>query len=280
MDQQLTNAWASIEQTIATYGLDVVAGIAILIIGWAVAGWARHLTHRAAVKAPRIDAMLAGFLASIVKYTIIAFTVIAVLAKFGIQTTSLIAALGAAGLAIGLAMQGALSNVAAGVMLLLFRPFKVGDYVEGGGVAGTVDHVSLFTTEMHTPDNVHLVVPNTQLWNTAIKNYSHHATRRVDFVFGIAYEDNIDRAMEIIKGRIAAEERALKDPEPMIVVGELANSSVNLIVRVWAANADYWGVKFDLNKAVKEALDAGGITIPYPQHTVHMAQAVQAAAAE
>lgn len=280
MNEQLNDAWVLVERIAVTYGVDVLAGITILVVGWIAAGWVRRLTRRAALKAPHIDEMLAGFLASIVKYTVIAFTVIAVLAQFGIQTTSFIAILGAAGLAIGLALQGALSNVAAGVMLLLFRPFKVGDFVEGGGVAGTVDNVTLFTTEMHTPDNVHLVVPNTQLWNTAIKNYSHHETRRVDFVFGIAYEDNIDRAMEIINGKISADERILKDPESLIVVGELADSSVNLIVRVWVTSADYWAVKFDLTKAVKEALDSGGISIPYPQRTVHVTGQAQAIAAE
>lgn len=280
MNEQLSDAWVLAERMVVTYGVDVIAGIAILIVGWIVAGWARRLTRRAALKAPRVDEMLANFLASIVRYTVIAFTVIAVLAQFGIQTTSFIAVLGMAGLAIGLALQGALSNVAAGVMLLLFRPFKVGDFVEGGGVAGTIDAVTLFTTEMHTTDNVHVVVPNTQLWNTPIKNYSYHATRRVDYVFGIAYEDNINRAMEIINGKIGEEARILKDPESMIVVGELADSSVNLIVRVWVASADYWGVKFDLTKAVKEALDSGGISIPYPQRTLHMVGQSQAAAAE
>ena len=265
---------------ITTYGLDVVAAIVILIIGWIVAGWAGGFTRRSMAKTDKVDDMLAGFIAGLVKYTLLVFTVLAVLAQFGVQTTSFIAVIGAAGLAIGLALQGTLSNVAAGVMLQIFRPFKVGDFIEGGGVTGSVDTVSLFVTEMHTPDNVHIVVPNNQLWNTAIKNFSHHATRRVDFVFGIAYEDDINRASEIIQGQIDAESRALKDPESMIVVGELADSSVNLTVRVWCASGDYWGVKFDLTKAVKEALDGGGITIPYPQHTVHMTATTQAAAAE
>lgn len=280
MNETGTSIVNEVMKIITTYGLDVVAAIIILIVGWIAAKWAARMTRRALVKTPKIDDMLAGFLAGLVKYTVLAFTVLAVLAQFGIQTTSFIAIIGAAGLAVGLALQGTLSNVAAGVMLQIFRPFKVGDYVEGGGVAGSIDSVSLFVTEMHTPDNVHIIVPNNQLWNTAIKNYSHHATRRVDYVFGIAYEDDINRAMDVIRGRIDADNRVLGDPEPMIVVGELADSSVNLIVRVWCVNGDYWPVRFDLTKSVKEALDNSGITIPYPQQTVYMHQSSHAAAAE
>lgn len=278
MDQTARNAMDEVLRIVTVYGFDVIAAIAILIVGWIAAKWAARITLKALSKVPTFDEMLARFLASLAKYGILIFTVLAVLARFGIETTSFIAVLGAAGLAVGFALQGTLSNMAAGVMLLIFRPFKGGDFVECGGVAGVVDSITLFTTEMHTPDNVHLVVPNNQLWNTAIKNYSHHPTRRVDFVFGIAYEDNIDRAMEIIRGKIDEDSRILKDPEPMAVVGELADSSVNLTVRVWCANADYWAVKFDLTKAVKEALDKGGITIPYPQQSVHMQAPMQAAA--
>ena len=280
MNDTATGLADDIMKIVTTYGLDVVAAIVILIVGWIIAGWAGGFTRRSLTRAPKIDDMLAGFFAGLVKYLVLIVTVLAVLSQFGIQTTSLIAVLGAAGLAIGLALQGTLSNVAAGVMLQIFRPFKVGDFIEGGGVTGSVDAVTLFVTELHTPDNVHIVVPNGQLWNTAIKNYSHHATRRVDFVFGIAYEDDINRATDIIQGRIDADGRVHKDPEPMIVVGELADSSVNLIVRVWCDSGDYWGVKFDLTKSVKEALDGGGISIPYPQHTVHMTTTAQAAAAE
>jgi small conductance mechanosensitive channel len=277
MNEDASKLMDEITRIVTTYGLDVVAAIVILIVGWVAASWADRVTRKALTRTPKIDAMLAGFLAGLVKYGILVFTFLAVLAQFGIQTTSFIAVLATAGLAVGLALQGTLSNVAAGVMLLIFRPFKTGDYVEGGGVAGSVDSVSLFVTEMHTPDNVHLIVPNSQLWNTAIRNYSHHPTRRVDFVFGIAYEDDIDAAMRIINGCIDNDQRALKDPAPMVVVGELADSSVNLITRVWVANADYWGVKFDLTKAVKEALDKGGITIPFPQRMVHTAGHAQAA---
>lgn len=276
----MNNAMEEVTRIVTTYGLDILAAIVILVIGWTAANWGARLTQRTLKKTPKIDEMLAGFISGLVKYSIIVFTVLAVLAQFGIQTTSLIAVLATAGLAVGLALQGTLSNVAAGVMLLIFRPFKVGDFVEAGGVAGVVDSVTLFVTEMHTGDNIHIIVPNSQLWNTAIRNYSHHATRRVDLSIGIAYEDSIDRAMEIINEQINADSRINKDPAPMVVVGELADSSVNLIVRVWCAGGDYWPVKFDLTKAVKEALDRGGITIPYPQHQVHMSATAQAAAAE
>ena len=198
---------------------------------------------------------------------------IAVLSQFGVQTASLIAVFGAAGLAVGLALQGTLSNVAAGVMLLLFRPFKVGDYIDGGGVSGTVKVISLFVTELATPDNVQIIAPNSQMWGTAIRNYSFHNTRRVDFLVGIDYGDNIDTAMATIRRVSGADTRVHRDPEPFVVVGELGDSSVNLIVRLWVNAADYWGVKFNLTKAFKEQLEADGITIPFPQQDVHMHQA-------
>ncbi len=178
--------------------------------------------------------------------------------------------MGAAGLAIGLALQGTLSNVAAGVMLLLFRPFKTGDYIDGGGVAGTVKSVSLFVTELATPDNVQIVVPNADLWGTAIKNYSHHPVRRVDLLIGIGYGDDIDTAMGIIRKLAEDDERVHAEPEPFIVVGDLGDSSVNLIVRLWCDSANYWPLKFAMTKAIKEAFDREGVTIPFPQRDVHL----------
>jgi small conductance mechanosensitive channel len=255
---------------VATYGLSVIGGLVILIVGWIVAGSARRAVNRALSKIEKIDVTLRQFLASLVRYVILIFVVLAVLAQFGIQTASLIAIFGAAGLAVGLALQGTLSNLAAGVMLLLFRPFKVGQYVEAGGKAGTVKAIDLFVTELATPDNVQILIPNGQIWGSSVTNYSFHETRRVDFLVGIDYGDDIDKAFDAIKGVIAKDSRCLKDPEPMIVVGELADSSVNIIVRVWSAGSDYWAVKFDLTKAFKEALDAAGISIPFPQRTVHM----------
>ncbi len=270
MNETLRSAIDQIITITTTYGLNVVAAIVILIIGLWIAGWSKRTVQRQLNKRANFDRMLAGFLSSLVKYFIVAFTLIAVLGKFGVQTTSLIAVLGAAGLAIGLALQGTLSNVAAGVMLLIFRPFKVGDYVDAGGIAGTVKDVSLFISELSTPDNVKIIVPNAQVWGAAIKNFSGYATRRVDIVVGISYGDNIDAAFQAVKDTIAADSRVHADPAPMVAVTDLGDSSVNLTVRVWTDGANYWGVKFDLTKAIKEKLDAAGIEIPFPQRVVHL----------
>ena len=275
MDDSITKAVDEISALIATYGLSVIGAIVILIVGLWASGWAARATERGLMRTGKVDATLGHFFGSLVKYLVIAFTVIAVLSEFGVQTASLIAIFGAAGLAIGLALQGTLSNVAAGVMLLLFRPFKVGDFIDGGGVTGTVKAISLFVTELATADNVQIIAPNGQMWGAAIKNFSHHPTRRVDFVVGIDYSDNIDTAMATIRRVSEADSRVHKDPEPFVVVGELADSSVNLIVRLWVDAGDYWGVKFDLTKAFKEQLEADGITFPFPQQDVHMHQAAE-----
>lgn len=255
---------------LTTYGLSVLGGFVVLIVGWTIAGWARRAVDRGLGKVERIDATLRSFLASATRYVILVLTALAVLSEFGIQTASLITVFGAASLAIGLALQGTLSNLAAGVMLLFFRPFHVGDYVEAGGHAGTVKAIDLFMTEFATPDNVRILVPNGNIWGGAVVNYSHHDTRRVDFLIGIDYGDDIDKAFGAIRGVIAADDRVHAEPEPMVVVGELADSSVNIVIRVWCAAGDYWGLKFDMTKAVKEALDKAGISIPFPQRTVHV----------
>ena len=255
---------------LTTYGLSVLGGFVVLIIGWTLAGWAGRGVDRGLGKVERIDATLRSFLASATRYVILVLTVLAVLSEFGVQTASLITVFGAASLAIGLALQGTLSNLAAGVMLLFFRPFHVGDYVEAGGHAGTVKAIDLFMTEFATPDNVRILVPNGNIWGGAVVNYSHHATRRVDLLIGIDYGDDIDKAFETIRGVIGAEGRIHADPEPMVVVGELADNSVNIIIRVWCDAGNYWPLKFDMTKAIKEALDKAGISIPFPQRVVHM----------
>ncbi len=266
----------SIEQTsqavmdfVAMYGLQVIAAIVILIVGFWFAGFAKRKTLKLMMKSPNADEMLAGFLSALVKYIVIAVTILAVLNKFGVETTSLIAVMGAAGLAIGLALQGTLSNVAAGVMLLFLRPFKVGHFVEVGGQAGVIKGVSLFTTEMATGDNVQIIMPNSQVWGSSIKNFSAHDTRRVDLVMGISYEDDIDQAMAVIEELAKADDRIKTDPAPVLAVGELADSSVNLIVRLWVNAADYWAVRWDMTKKVKQTFDEKGISIPYPQQVVH-----------
>ncbi len=272
MEQSISQVWEQIVELTTTYGLNVIGALAILIIGWIAAGWVSSGIRKGLSRISAVDEMLRGFFASLARYAVLAVTVIAVLDRFGVETTSLIAVFGAAGLAIGLALQGTLSNVAAGVMLLLFRPFKVGDFINGGGVAGTVKSVGLFVTEFATPDNVKIIAPNSQLWGSAITNFSANPTRRVDFVFGIGYGDDIDRAMDIVREAAQADERIHKDPEPFIVVGELGASSVDLIVRVWCAAGDYWGIKFDLTKTVKMSFDQAGISIPFPQRDVHIHQ--------
>jgi small conductance mechanosensitive channel len=214
------------------------------------------------------------------RYLILTLTVLAVLSEFGVQTASLITVFGAASLAIGLALQGTLGNLAAGVMLLFFRPFRVGDYVEAGGHAGTVKAVDLFMTEFATPDNVRILVPNGQIWGGSVVNYSHHETRRVDLTVGIDYGDDIDKAFATVRKAIAADARVHAEPEPLVAVAELADNSVNIVIRVWCDAGDYWPLKFDLTKALKEALDKAGISIPFPQRVVHMVGAREPLAAE
>lgn len=262
----------SLVDALVVYGLQVLGAVIILVLGGLVAGWAARWLRKMLSRSGRLDETLTAFLVSLVRYVILAFVVIAVLNQFGVQTTSLIALLGAAGLAIGLAMQGTLSNVAAGVMLLIFRPFKIGQYVEVGGRAGTVKELNLFVTELATPDNVQIIIPNSSVWGSAVVNYSHHATRRADFTLGIAYSDDIGHAMDIIGRVLAQEQRLLEEPQPQVVVGALADSAVEIIVRVWVGADDYWPVKFDLIRALKEALEQGGVTIPFPQRDVHLYQ--------
>lgn len=257
---------------ITTYGLNVLGAIAILIIGWIAAGWAKSAVAKALNRIKIIDEMLSSFFSSMVKYIILVFTVVAVLNRFGVETTSFVAVIGAAGLAIGLALQGTLSNVAAGVMLLLFRPFRVGDFVEGAGLAGTIKATGLFTTDMATGDNIHIVVPNSQLWGTAIRNFSHHPARRVDLTIGIGYGDDIDKAMDVIKRLASSDERVYAEPAPFVEVGNLGDSAVELVVRVWADNSNYWPVRFALLKAIKQTFDKEGISFPFPQRDVHLHQ--------
>lgn len=258
-----------IEQAV-TYGASIVGALIILIVGWIAARLISNFVRTKVKARESVDSTIAEFAADLTRYTILAFVIIAVLNQFGVQTASLIAVFGAAGLAVGLAMQGTLSDLASGVMLLIFRPFKIGDYVEAGGQAGTVQSISLFVTKFNTPDNVHIIAPNSDVWGSAVKNYSHNATRRVDIAVGIAYDANIDQAMNAARDVMVSDARTLDDPEPFVAVTDLGDSSVNLILRVWCDKADYWPVKFDLTKTIKERLDAEGIEIPFPQRTVHL----------
>lgn len=280
MEQSAEEVWTLVVGLVTSYGLSVVGAIVILIVGFVIAGWVRSSVKKTLTRMKKVDETLRGFFSSLAYYAVVIFTIIAVLAQFGVQTTSFIAVVGAAGLAIGLALQGTLSNVAAGVMLLLFRPFKIGDYIEGGGLAGTVKDITLFVTELATPDNVQIIAPNSQLWGSAIKNYSFHPTRRVDIVIGIAYEDEIDKALAAIVDECQKDSRVQGDPAPMAAVTDLGDSSVNFTVRVWCNAADYWALKFDLTKNLKNRMDAENISIPYPQRTVHMPAPPAAQAAQ
>jgi small conductance mechanosensitive channel len=270
MDKQANEAVDQVIEIATVYGIDIIGALVILILGWMAAGWAGRATKKALSRSGKIDTMLQNFFGSMVRYAIIIFTILATLQQFGVQTTSFLAVIGAAGLAIGLALQGTLSNVAAGVMLLIFRPFKIGDFIDNGGVVGTVTDLSLFATELKTPDGVFIVAPNSELWGKSLKNFSRNPTRRVDIVLGIDYGDSIDEAIEVAKSVVAGEALALSDPEPQYVVGEMADSSVNIFVRVWVNTADYWTVFFNLNKGIKEACDKAGITIPFPQRSIHI----------
>lgn len=270
MDNQTKEIIDQVVEIGTNYGIDVIGALVILILGWMVAGWARRATQKALARSKKIDVMLQRFFGSMVRYAIIIFTLLAVLQQFGVQTTSFLAVIGAAGLAIGLALQGTLSNIAAGVMLLIFRPFKVGDFIDNGSVVGTVTDLSLFATELKTPDGVFIVAPNTELWGKALKNFSRNPTRRVDVTLGIDYGDSIDDAIDVAKSVVAGESLVLSDPEAQYVVGEMAESSVNIYVRVWVNTADYWTVFFNLNKGLKLACDKAGISIPFPQRTLHI----------
>lgn len=240
----------------------------ILIAGFLVASWVKRTIVDQGYKYENLDDTLFVFAGSLAKYAVIAATIIAVLSRFGVETTSLVAVLGAAGLAIGLALQGTLSNVAAGVMLMLFRPFRLEQYIEAGGHAGTVKEITLFTTELATPDNVQIIIPNSAVWAGSIVNYSHHEDRRVDLVFGVGYGADLAAAEAAIRAAIADDDRARQSPEPFVKVTALNDSAVDFTVRVWCDAGDYAALKADLTRAVKEALDGAGIDIPFPTRTI------------
>ena len=252
-----------------TYGLQVIGAIVILIVGRIAAGIGRKLVEKLLIKAKQ-EASIVSFVGNLCYIAILAFAVLAALAKFGIQTASFVAVLGAAGFAIGFALQGSLGNFAAGVLILVLRPFKVGDYVDSAGVSGTVKEIQLFTTVLATPDNVKIMVPNGKIFGDIIKNVSAYDTRRIDLVVGIGYASSIQKAIEVVTNVINEDARILSDPAPQVAVSEMADSSVNLVVRPWVGSQDYWAVRFDLTRRLKETLDENGIEIPFPQRVVHM----------
>ncbi len=259
------------------FGLDLLGAVLILVIGWWIAGRTAALVRHSLKNAKFVDSTLKPLAASIARYAVLIFVIIAVLSNFGVETTSIIAVLGAAGLAIGLALQGTLSNIAAGVMILILRPLKVDEFVEAGSVSGTVVEITLFTTLLKTPDGVFISAPNSQIWNSAIKNYSRNPTRRLDIKVGIAYDDDVDAALDFLKNLVASDERVLKDPEPMSFVANLGESSVDLTARGWVATSEFWPTFFDLTRKSKTELEAAGFSIPFPQRDLHVIESAETA---
>ncbi len=260
---------ALMDTYVIPWGLNIIFAVLIFIVGKYLVGAITRIVKKLMGKA-HMDAILVNFIGSIIKSVLLLFVVIASLDQLGVNTTSLIALIGAAGLAIGLALQGSLQNLASGVMLIVFRPFTDGDFVEAGGTMGVVEEIGIFTTKMRTGDNKEVIVPNGQIFGGIITNYSKRDTRRVDMVFSIGYGDDIRNAKDVIEGIIAVDERILKDPAPLIAVGELADSSINFNVRPWVKSGDYWPVYYDLNEKIKLAFDDKGISIPFPQMDVYL----------
>ena len=268
-----------IYEYLATYGLRIVAAVVILIVGRWLAKLLSKSAGRAMAKA-NADETLIRFVQNLAYIALLTFVLIAALSKLGVYAASFVAVLAAAGFAIGLALQGSLANFASGVLMLTFKPIRVGDFVEVGGAKGTVREIRIFNTILDSPDNVRVTVPNSQVTGGNIMNYTVNGTRRVDLVIGVSYEDDLKKAKQVIEKVMAGDERILEDPAPTVAVSELADSSVNFVVRPWVKSADYWNVHFDITQKVKLALDESGITIPFPQRDIHVKNGAVAGAAK
>ncbi len=261
--------WTTIQTTGVELGINLITAIAIFFVG----KWVVNLVIKGMLNAMQksdMDVTLRRFITNLLRMLLMLFVIIAAIHQLGVQTASLIALLGAAGLAVGLALQGSLSNFAAGVLIVLFRPYKVGDWIEGGGVSGSVEEVQILTTVLKTGDNKRVIIPNSQIMGSTITNYSANETRRVDLVVGVSYSDDLDKVRKELGDLVAADERILDDPAVTIAVSELADSSVNFVLRPWVKTEDYWGVYFDLTEAIKKRFDEVGISIPFPQRDVHV----------
>jgi len=270
------NVDLNLEHFVSTYlvpwSINLLIAAAIFLVGRIVIRAMVSLLGRA-LKRADLDDTLIGFISSVVKTVLYLLVIVAVLDKLGVETTSLVALVGAAGLAVGLALKDSLQNFASGVMLILFRPFRAGHFIEAGGVSGSVEKIGIFNTILKTGDNREVIVPNGSIFQGTITNFSAQETRRIDLTVGIAYEDDLLKAKKILRELVEKDERIHVDPEPLIAVAELADSSVNLVLRPWVNSGDYWAVRFDLIENIKLAFDASGISIPYPQMTVHNAVA-------
>lgn len=265
--------WDKAVETLQTsgveFGINVVTALAIFYVGKMAVGLLLR-AMRKIMQAQAIDKTLETFVSNLARLVLLTLVLIAAISALGIQTTSFIAILGAAGLAVGLALQGSLSNFASGVLIVLFRPYRVGDYVEAAGIGGTVVEVQILTTIFKTPDNKLVIVPNSQVMNSVITNYSANEIRRIDMVIGVSYGDDLDKVRAALTALLDAEKRVLADPPYTVAVAALADSSVNFVVRPWVNTADYWGVTFDLTEAIKKRFDKEGISIPFPQRDVHV----------
>ncbi len=253
----------------AYFGLNLLAAIAILVIGW----WIAKLIQKGVLKGlerANLEPILVRFFSSLVYALLMVFVIIGAISRLGVQTASLIALVGAAGLAVGLAMQGSLANLAAGVLLIIFRPYRIGDFIEGGGTSGTVEEVQIFTTVLKTPDSRRVIVPNSQMMGGTITNFSSHPQRRVDLTVGVSYDADSDHVRRVVQDVLAADERVLAQPEPVVAMLAHGDSSVEWIVRPWVQTADYWKFYWDTMEAIKRAFDREGISIPYPQRDVHI----------
>lgn len=258
--------------TLAAWVPKIAGALAVLVVGWIFANWAKRVTM-GAMGRTRVEPILVPFVAGLVHMGLATLVTVAAITTMGVSTTSFVAVLGAAGLAVALAFQGTFSNFASGVMLLTFRPFQVGDYVEVGGHGGSVKEVGIFSCMLATPDNVQIRVPNSSIFGQIIKNYSANDTRRIDLVIGVGYDDDLGVAVRTCLDVVTADARILPEPQPVVAVSELGDSSVNLVVRPWVNVADYWATRWDLTRALKENLEAAGCSIPFPQRDVHLFQA-------
>jgi small conductance mechanosensitive channel len=261
-----------LEAWVLIYGIKVISALLILFCGWLVARGLQVLLRRV-LRRGHVDGTLISFISSLSYVALMAFVIIAALGQLGIQTASFVAVIGAAGLAVGLALQGSLSNFASGVLMIIFKPFKIGDFIEGGGATGVVEEVGIFTTELKSPDNKKIIVPNGKMTGDNIVNYTAREIRRVDIEVGVSYGDNLDKVKKAIDTVMKMDSRILAEPAPQIAVGELGESSVNFVVRPWVKTADYWDVKFATQENLKKQFDAEGISIPFPQRDVHLYKA-------
>lgn len=269
MQENIEELIAQAPEFVATYGLKIVMAIVVYYVGKTIAGWLANMISKA-MNARGVDKTVASFVKNLAYYAMFTMVIVAALGQLGVQTASFVAIIGAAGLAVGFALQGSLANFAAGVLLILFRPFKAGDFIQAGGTSGVVKDISIFTTTLMSPDNVTIIVANGAIFGGNIHNFSTAAERRVDLVVGVSYNANIDQVKKELEAIVNADERILKDKGVTIAVSELADSSVNFVVRPWVLSADYWPTKFDLTERIKKRFDEVGIEIPFPQMDVHM----------